>query len=104
MLTFKRGPVFSAGVLAGLCELLAATVRPADDGRALINPGMGFVMHYYDNRTANYGAQLEPGDDMAWFPGCSVCYLRLPRAVVEPEEGKYNLTRRPSAGLNAGDR
>ena len=92
MLTFKRGAVFFAGVLAGLCELSAATVRPADDGRALINPGMGFVMHYYDNRTANYGAQLEPGDDMSWFPGCSVCYLRLPWAVVEPEEGKYNWT------------
>ena len=68
------------------------TVRPADDGRALVNPNMGWTMHYYSNTPANYGPTLEPGDDMAWFPGCSVCYLRIPWAFLEPEEGEYNWT------------
>ena len=74
----------------GSAGVLGATVSCVDDGRALVNPDMGFVMHYYDNNTRKYGTCLEPGDDMAWFPGCSVCYLRLPWAMVEPEEGKYN--------------
>lgn len=71
-------------------SLHAATVRPSDDGRALVNPGMGWTMHFYSNIPWNYGALLEPGDDCAWFPGCSTCYLRLPWAMIEPEEGKFN--------------
>lgn len=92
MLIFRRAISLLAVAMTGFCGLSAATVRPVDDGRALINPDMGFVMHYYDNKTANYGAYLEPGDDMSWFPGCSVCYLRLPWAIVEPKEGEYNWT------------
>lgn len=92
MLIFRRAISLLAVAMTGFCGLFAATVRPEDDGRALINPDMGFVMHYYDNSTANYGAYLEPGDDMSWFPGCSVCYLRLPWAIVEPKEGEYNWT------------
>ena len=64
-------------------------VTPVDDGRALVNPGMGWVMHYYDN-SERYGTTLKTGDDLRWFPGCSVCYMRLPWARLEPEEGKYN--------------
>ena len=64
-------------------------VTPADDGRALVNPGMGWVMHYYDNGSF-YGTSIGTGDDLRWFPGCSVVYLRLPWAHLEPEEGKYN--------------
>ena len=64
-------------------------VCPKDDGRALVNPGMGWVMHYYDNGSF-YGTTIETGDDLRWFPGCSVIYLRLPWAHLEPEEGKYN--------------
>ena len=45
----------------------AATVRPADDGRALSNPGMGWTMHYYSNVPQNYGTPLVelplPDDD-----------------------------------------
>ena len=67
-----------------------ATVRPTDDGRALVNPGMGWTMHYYSNVPLNYGSSIEPGDAMAWFPGCSVCYLRIPWAYLEPEEGMFN--------------
>ena len=64
-------------------------VTPSDDGRALINPGMGWVMHYYDNGSF-YGTTIATGDDLRWFPGCSVVYLRLPWAHLEPEEGKFN--------------
>ena len=83
--------------LAGLVcavSLIAAeervTVRPADDGRALCNPGMGWTMHYYSNAPINYGTYLKPGDSAAWFPGCSVAYLRIPWAYIEPEEGRFN--------------
>lgn len=65
------------------------TVRPEDDGRALCNPDMGWVMHYYDNG-AKYGTFLAPGDSLGWFPGCNVVYLRLPWSWLEPEEGKFN--------------
>ena len=37
---------------------LAATVRPADDGRALVNPGMGWTMHYYSNVPRNNGSTI----------------------------------------------
>ena len=64
-------------------------VRFSDNGRALSNPGMGWVMHYYDNG-ARYGTTIATGDDLRWFPGCTVVYLRLPWAHLEPEEGKFN--------------
>ena len=64
-------------------------VCPKDDGRALVNPGMGWVMHYYDN-SPRYGTTIATGDDLRWFPGCSVVYLRQPWAHLEPEEGKFN--------------
>lgn len=63
--------------------------RFSDDGRALRNPDMGWVMHYYDNG-AKYGTFLAPGDSLAWFPGCNVVYLRLPWSWLEPEEGVFN--------------
>ena len=69
---------------------VAATFCGSDDGRVLTNPGMGLTMHYYSNVPGNYGSRIEPGDDMAWFPGCSVCYLRLPWSMVEPEEGVFD--------------
>ena len=64
-------------------------VELKDNGSALINPGMGWVMHYYDNG-ARYGSTIATGDDLSWFPGCSVAYFRLPWAHLEPEEGKFN--------------
>ena len=73
-----------------VCAQETVTVRPADNGRALINPGMGWTMHYYSNVPQNYGSRLEPADSLAWFPGCSTVYLRIPWAFVEPEEGVFN--------------
>lgn len=66
------------------------TVRPADDGRALVNPGMGWTMHFYSNIPANYGSKLEPSDTLEDFPGLSTVYLRVPWAFVEPQEGRFN--------------
>lgn len=68
------------------------TIKPVDTGKALINPGMGWAFHYYSGRTGNYGYHLEPSDSLDWFPGCSVVYMHIPWAFIEPEEGKYNWT------------
>ena len=62
----------------------------SDNGHALVNPGMGWTMHYYSNVPKNYGSLLPQGDSCEWFPGCSTVYLRLPWAYVEPEEGHFN--------------
>ncbi len=35
---------FSSSIAA--LAAIAATVHPADDGRVLCNPGMGWTMHY----------------------------------------------------------
>ncbi|HNX34704.1 MAG TPA: DUF4832 domain-containing protein [Kiritimatiellia bacterium] len=72
------------------CAQETVTVRPENDGRALINPGMGWTMHFYSNIPQNYGSKLEPFDALAWFPGCSTVYLRIPWSYVEPEEGVFN--------------
>ena len=65
-------------------------VRPVDTGVALLNPGMGWVFHHYDNSLAGYGAPLGPSYDGHEFPGLSVVYLRLAWSHLEPEEGKFN--------------
>jgi len=61
-----------------------------DSGEALINPQMGWTMHFYSNVPTNYGSKLEPSDSLDWFEGCSTVYLRIPWAFMEPEEGKFN--------------
>ena len=66
------------------------TVRPVDDGQALVNPDMGWTMHFYSNVPENYGSKLEPSDTLDDFPGLSTVYLRVPWAFLEPEEGKFN--------------
>jgi len=66
------------------------SVRPKDTGEALVNPGMGWVLHYYDNSLTNYGSRLAPSDAVDDFPGLSVVYLRLAWAYLEPEEGRFN--------------
>jgi len=81
---------FMAASLLFPCVASAVTVRPVDDGRVLTNPGMGWTMHYYSNIPRNYGTWFELGDSLEWFPGCSVVYLRIPWAYLEPEEGCYN--------------
>lgn len=62
----------------------------SDNGKALINPDMGWTMHFYSNEVYFYGSRLDPSDTLEWFEGCSTIYLRLPWAFIEPEEGKFN--------------
>jgi len=64
-------------------------LNPIDNGQGLINPKMGWTIHYYDNHPQNYGANLEPSDIMEDFPGLSTVYLRIPWSLIEPEEGKF---------------
>mgnify|MGYP000451114531 CR=1 FL=1 len=64
-------------------------VRFQDNGAALCNPGMGWVLHYYDNVPANYGSRLSPSDTVDDFPGLTVVYLRIPWSYLEPEEGRF---------------
>ena len=66
------------------------TVRPEDTGEALVNPDMGWTMHFYSNVPDNYGSKLAPSDTVEDFPGLSTVYLRVPWAFVEPAEGKFN--------------
>lgn len=66
------------------------TVEPADNGAALINPDMGWTMHFYSNIPTNYGSKLAPSDNLADFPGCSTVYLRVPWSMLEPAEGQYD--------------
>lgn len=86
-----------AFVLLGMTVALRAeetiTVKPEDTGKALINPGMGWTMHFYSNVTRNYGSKLEPIDTLDDFPGISTVYLRLPWAYLEPEEGHKTASR-----------
>jgi hypothetical protein len=65
-------------------------VQPVDHGKALVNPQMGWTMHFYSNMITNYGSKLEPSDTIDDFPGLSVVYLRVPWSFLEPEENKYN--------------
>ena len=65
-------------------------VHPKDTGRALVNPGMGWQFHHYDNNIRNYGVNLDPSDTVDEFPGLSSIYLRLAWSYIEPEEGKFN--------------
>jgi hypothetical protein len=65
-------------------------VRPEDTGAILVNPGMGWVFHHYDNSIEKYGSHLEPWDTVDDFPCVGVIYLRLAWEFIEPEEGKFN--------------
>ena len=65
-------------------------VRPEDNGRALANPGMGWVFFYYSNVPQNYGSRLAPSDTLDDWPGLTTIYLRIPWSYIEPEEGQWN--------------
>jgi hypothetical protein len=65
-------------------------VQPKDTGSALVNPGMGWQLHHYDNGIVRYGLELEPSDTVDDFPGMGSIYLRLAWSYLEPEEGKFN--------------
>jgi len=77
-------------VVAGAYAEETVTVKPADTGAALVNPGMGWTLHFYSNIPTNYGSKLEPSDTLDDWPGLSTVYLRVPWAFLEPEEGKFN--------------
>jgi hypothetical protein len=79
--------VAAGGSLAGE---KTTVVRPQDTGAALANPGMGWVLHHYDNIAFNYGGKLEPSDTVDDFPGVTVVYLRIAWSHIEPEEGRFN--------------
>lgn len=64
------------------------TISLGDNGHALINPGMGWVFHYYDNKLEEFGRELGSDDALDGFPGMAVAYLRLPWSVLEPQEGQ----------------
>lgn len=65
-------------------------VEPRDTGAPLTNPGMGWVLYYYDQHMARYGASLSPSDTVDDFPGVGVIYMAAPWAFLEPEEGEYD--------------
>ncbi|MEN6427786.1 MAG: beta-galactosidase [Phycisphaerales bacterium] len=65
-------------------------VHPQDTGEALANPGMGWVLHHYDNVAFHYGGKLEPSDTVDDFPGVTAVYLRIAWSHIEPEEGRFN--------------
>ncbi len=65
-------------------------VHPQDTGEALVNPGMGWVLHHYDNVAFHYGGKLEPSDTVDDFPGVTTVYLRIAWSHIEPEEGHFN--------------
>ncbi|MGE5295138.1 MAG: beta-galactosidase [Solirubrobacterales bacterium] len=69
---------------------IVVVVHPQDTGEALANPGMGWVLHHYDNIAFNYGGKLEPSDTVDDFPGVTTVYLRIAWSHLEPEEGRFN--------------
>lgn len=81
--------ILLAGALSA-AEPERVVVRPQDSGVALVNPGMGWVFHHYDNGLRNYGVNLAPSDTVDEFPGVSTVYLRLAWSYIEPEEGRFN--------------
>lgn len=66
------------------------SVTPADHGGPLVNPGMGWTLHFYSNFIENYGSKLAPSDTLDDWPGLSTIYLRVPWAYLEPREGEFN--------------
>ena len=87
--------LFAAAMVAGVVGAIGATnefvtVRPQDTGEALVNPGMGWTLHFYSNLIENYGSKLEPSDTLDDWPGLSVIYLRVPWSFLEPKEGEFN--------------
>ena len=83
------------GVLFVICGAVLAepnrvTVKPGDNGAELENPGMGWMLHYYDDSIFAYGGKLAPSDTMDDFPGLTTIYMRLPWAYIEPKEGQFD--------------
>jgi len=75
---------------AGTAPVKKVVANFSDNGRALINPMMGWVFHFYSDSRTEFGGNLEPSDTVDDFPGLSTVYLRLPWTYVEPSEGVFN--------------
>src|SRR5688572_4415191 len=97
MIRFAAGALVFLGLFAALSQAANfaerpgyVTVRPRDDGRALVNPGMGWTLYFYSDFTDNYGSKLAPADTVDDFPGLSTVYMRVPWSMLEPQEGKFN--------------
>lgn len=71
-------------------DIARTVVRPADTGEALVNPGMGWTLHFYSNFIENYGSKLELSDTLDDWPGLSTIFLRVPWSFLEPKEGEFN--------------
>jgi hypothetical protein len=65
-------------------------VKPVDNGKALVNPDMGWMLYFYSNVITNYGSKLAPSDTMDEFPGLSTVFMRVPWSFIEIKEGKFN--------------
>ncbi|MBN2448949.1 MAG: DUF4832 domain-containing protein [Lentisphaeria bacterium] len=87
-----RGILMGAALLGvpAFGEPAMVSVRLKDNGAELRNPGMGWVLHYYDNVPAHYGSRLRPADTLPDWPGLNLIYLRIPWSYVEPEEGHFD--------------
>jgi hypothetical protein len=72
-----------------MTDIFQGQAAPQDHGKALINPGMGWVTYFYSNVFQHYGSQLEPSDTVRYFPGMNTVFLRLPWSFIEPEEGVF---------------
>jgi len=81
---------FAAANPRAWAEAGLVSLQPEDTGAALVNPDMGWTMHFYSNIPQNYGSKLDPSDTLDDFPGLSTVYLRVPWAYVQPEEERYN--------------
>jgi hypothetical protein len=82
--------VMFCGTLVAAQDADRVVIEPRDNGQALVNPDMGWTMHFYSNIITNYGSKLEPADTLDDFPGLSTVYLRLPWSFLEPSEGQYD--------------
>jgi hypothetical protein len=91
MLKKLRGlALIGLAVASAAAEPERVVVHPEDTGAVLVNSGMGWVLHHYDNSLKNYGSRLEPWDTVDDFPGVQTVYLRLAWSYLEPQEGKFN--------------
>ena len=81
-----------AAAPAELAPSATVTVRPEDSGEALVNPDMGWTMHFYSNIPENYGSKLELSDTLHDFPGLSTVGSRaLPAPAGDGNQHRYRL-------------
>jgi len=82
--------ILVVGSSVAFADQKLTVVHPEDTGQALVNPGMGWGLHYYTNKPTKYGAKLSTTDTLDDFPGLSHIYLRIPWAYLEPAEGQFD--------------